>query len=388
MTVKTTNNLGVLLRSYEALHNWRALIMLAGSALLAGLAMAGGSIAVQNSGSYAVMGLMGVLAFIIAFVGMNASGLMLVDQAYDHPVRGFGASFIGGLQAALYAVGALILLGLGFAVVVLLVFLLSLLGRIPGIGGFFGFMLAGPSVVLVAMAYVVLLFAVPLMVVAIWHGEGLLGSLSHAADIVLKKPLEVFMHFLVLWLLVFPAAALIFGLVFGASMVVGGMYTPGAWNGASYDSGGHGPMGMFMNSMANYGVGGPGISITLVLFLAWSVVGLIYVLGMIFVYRAVSEGVESEAAGLVRERLSKFKQKMNAYKPRGGLAQPTAPAGPESQDTVPQDAEAAAVPPLTVLEGATNPEPPTQADAVRCPACGVEVRLEDAFCGSCGHKLR
>ena len=380
MTVKTTNNLGVLLRSYEALHNWRALVMLAGSALLAGLAMAGGSIAVESSGSYAVMGLMGLLAFIIALVGVNASGLMLVDQAYDQTVRGFGAAFLGGLQAALYAVGALILLGLGFAAIVLAVFVLSLLGRIPGIGGFFGFMLAGPSVVLVAMAYVVLLFAVPLMVVAIWHGEGLLGSLSHAADIVLKKPLEVFMHVLVLGLLVFPVAALIFGLVFGASMLVGGMYGAGDLHGMELGGGGHGAMGMLMNSIASYGFGGAGISISLVLFLAWSVVGLIYVLGMIFVYRAVSEGVESEAAGLVRERLSQLKQKMDAYKPRGG-ATASAPAEPDSASGSPERGES-----LDPAQApASAPEPHA---AARCPACGAEVRPGDVFCGSCGHRLR
>ena len=384
MTVKTTNNLSVLLRSYEALHNWRALVMLAGSALLAGLAMAGGSIAVESSGSYAVMGLMGLLAFIIALVGMNASGLMLVDQAYDQTVRGFGAAFMGGLQAALYAVGALILLGLGFAAIVLGVFVLSLLGRIPGIGGFFGFMLAGPSVVLVAMAYVVLLFAVPLMVVAIWHGEGLLGSLSHAADIVLKKPLEVFMHVLVLGLLVFPVAVLIFGLVFGASMLVGGMYGTGALSGATLDGGGHGPMGMFMNSMASYGFGGAGISISLVLFLAWSVVGLIYVLGMIFVYRAVSEGVESEAAGLVRERLSQLRQKMDAYKPRGG-ASASAADTTNAESTVgsgtPERGES--------MDAAQAPAPAAEPHAAaRCPACGAEVRSVDAFCGNCGHPLR
>ena len=43
MTVKTTNNLGVLLRSYEALHNWRALTMLAGCFVLGGLAISGGA---------------------------------------------------------------------------------------------------------------------------------------------------------------------------------------------------------------------------------------------------------------------------------------------------------------------------------------------------------
>ncbi len=61
MTVKTSNNLGVLLRSYEALHNWRALAMLAGSFVLGGLAISGGAAAEMSTGSGAVMLLMSVL---------------------------------------------------------------------------------------------------------------------------------------------------------------------------------------------------------------------------------------------------------------------------------------------------------------------------------------
>jgi len=102
MTVKTTNNLGVLLRSYEALHNWRALAMLAGSFVLGGLAISGGAAAGMSSGSAAVMMLMSLLGGILIVIGMNASGLMLMDQAYDQPIRGFGPAFLGGVQSALY----------------------------------------------------------------------------------------------------------------------------------------------------------------------------------------------------------------------------------------------------------------------------------------------
>ena len=413
MTVKTTNNLGVLLRSYEALHNWRALAMLAGSFILAGLATMGGTAAAASSGSFAVGVLMGLLGAIIAIVGMNASGLMLVDQAYDQPVRGFGAAFFGGLQAALSVIGALILLGLGFAVVLLAAYLLSLLGRIPGVGGFFGFVLGGPSVVVVALGYAVLVLAAPLMVAAIWHGEGLIASLSRAADIVIKKPLEVFMYFLVLGLIVLPAAVFIFGLVFGASTVVGGMYAAGSlasdygvYGDPSGDGGGAGSgvMHMFAGAMTSHGFGGAGVSIGLVLFLAWSVVSLIYVLGLIFVYRAVNEGVGSEAADLVGQRLSQFKQKLDDYKPRAGIAPAATPvASPAANADATSDAGSDATPAASAPQPTSSPaEPagsqggtPAQPDAApaakpqtsHCPACGAEVASDDAFCGSCGHKL-
>ncbi len=416
MTVKTTNNLGVLLRSYEALHNWRALAMLAGSFLLAGLAMMGGAAATASSGSYAVSMLMGLVGAIIAIIGINASGLMLVDQAYDQPVRGFGAAFLGGLQAALHAIAALILLGVGFAMVFVAAYLLSLLGRIPGIGGVFGFLLAGPSVVILALAYAVLVLAAPLMVAAIWHGEGLISSLSRAADIVIKKPLEVLMHFLVLGLVVLPAAVFIFGLVFGASTEMARMYAAVGLGGFA-PAEGSGLMQMLLAQMSSYGFGGAGISVGLVTFLAWSVVSLIYLLGLIFVYRAVNEGVGSEAAELVGQRLSQFKQKLDGYKPGAGFTPPRddsepsqdslTPSGgvsadrpwgpsPATQDATPVAAPEASGPapgpiepsgPWIETPGPPGPASPAGADPRPCPACGAAIAAGDAFCRRCGQPL-
>jgi hypothetical protein len=373
MTVKTTNNLGVLLRSYEALHNWRALAMLAGSFVLGGLAISGGAAAGMSSGSAAVSMLMRLLGTIIIIVGMNASGLMLVDQAYDQPIRGFAPAFLGGVQAALYVIGLLILLGLGFGVILLAAYLLSLFGRIPGIGGFLGFLLGGPLVVVVALAYAVLLLAGPLMIAAVWHGEGFIASLSRAVGIVTQRPLEVFMHFLVLGLLVFPAVAFIFAVVFVGSMFVGGFFAAGGFGGM----GGMGGFGGFggMRGMEGVALGGAGLSIGLVWFLAWSVVSLIYVLGMIFVYRAVSEGVESAGSEQIGQKLAQFKQKLDDYKPRPApvAPPPPAPSAPPAEPPAP------------------SPEPPStaqSADTTHCPACGAAVHPDDVFCGSCGHRLK
>lgn len=381
MTVKTTNNLGVLLRSYEALHNWRALAMLAGSFVLGGLAISGGVAAGVSAGSAAVTLLMGLLGAIIMVVGMNASGLMLMDQAYDQPVRGFAQAFFGGIQAALYVIGLTILLWLGFAVVLLAAYLLSLFGRIPGIGGFFGFVLAGPLVVVVAMAYAVLMLAWPLMVAAVWHGEGFIASLSRAVGIVIERPLEVFMHLLVLVLLIFPAVAFISAMVFFGSMSVGGFFAASGFG--SWVAGGlmqqFGP-----EDMGGTGMGGAMLSIGLVWFLAWAVVSLICVLGVIFVYRAVSEGVGSEATALVGQKLAQFKQKFDEYKPRA--VSPAAPSA--APPAAPGDGSAASAKPAADDASApTTPNPPAVA-AAHCPNCGAAVQPTDLFCGNCGHKLK
>jgi len=366
MTVKTMNNLGVLLRSYEALHNWRALAMLAGSFVLGGLVMSGGMVAGAGADSKAVAMLVGLIGVLIIVVGANASGLMLVDQAYDQPVRGFGTAFLGGVQVALFVIGLMLLLALGFGAVMAVVFVLSLLGRIPGIGGIFGFLLGGPLVVVVALACAVLLLSGPLMVAAVWHGEGFVASLARAIGIVLRRPLEVFMHFLVLGLLVLPAVGFIFGMVATGSMLVGGYFASGSFDRFDGLSGMGGMWGL--GGMMSGGLGGAGVSISLVWFLAWAVVSLIYVLGCIFVYRAVGEGVGSEAADLIGQKLAQFKQKLDDNKPRP-VAPPSAPAAQTQTNSV------VVAPPAATTPG-------------HCPACGAEIGADDVFCGHCGHKLK
>jgi hypothetical protein len=281
------------------------------------------------------------------------------------------------------------LLGLGFAVILLAAYLLSLFGRIPGIGGFLGFLLGGPLVVVVALAYAVLLLAGPLMIAAVWHGEGFIASLSRAVGIVTQRPLEVFMHFLVLGLLVFPAVAFIFAVVFVGSMFVGGFLPRAvsaawAWGASAVWAvwGVFGGMrGMEGVALGGAGMGGAGLSIGLVWFLAWSVVSLIYVLGIIFVYRAVSEGVESAGSEQIGQKLAQFKQKLDDYKPRSAPVAPPPPA--------PSAPPPPAAPP--VEPSAPSPEPTStaqSADSTHCPACGAAVQPDDAFCGSCGHRLK
>ncbi len=277
------------------------------------------------------------------------------------------------------------LLGLGFAVILLAAYLLSLFGRIPGIGGFLGFLLGGPLVVVVALAYAVLLLAGPLMIAAVWHGEGFIASLSRAVGIVTQRPLEVFMHFLVLGLLVFPAVAFIFAVVFVGSMFVGGFFAAGSFGGMGVGGfggmGGLGGMrGMEGVALGGAGMGGAGLSIGLVWFLAWSVVSLIYVLGMIFVYRAVSEGVESTGSEQIGQKLAQFKQKLDDYKPRPAPVTPPPPPPAHPAHPAP-----------TAESPDPSPEPtsPAQAaDTTHCPACGADVQPDDAFCGSCGHRLK
>ena len=64
MTISVNSNLGALLRCYEALYNWRALTMLAGSFVLGGLAISGGvavSAHMQSDAPAVLLGMLGAL---------------------------------------------------------------------------------------------------------------------------------------------------------------------------------------------------------------------------------------------------------------------------------------------------------------------------------------
>ena len=383
MSSKHTPNLAVLLRCYEALQNWRALVMLAGSFVLGGLAILGGTVIGTHMQSMAAPTLLGLVGMLIILVGLNATGLLVVDQAYDQPPRGFAAAFLGGMPAALYVFGLGILLSLGAGVVMLVAYVVTLLARIPGVGGFFGFVFGGPLVVLVAATYAVLALAGPLMVAAVWHGEGFLSSFTRAVGIVLKRPLEVLLHFLVLGILVFPAAGFLGGLVGAASFTVGGFYAAGALGGGD---GGYDPSTSMLSRLDSLGslASGAGVSMALVWFLVLSIICLIYVLGTILVYRSTSEGVENDWDQTLGGKLTELRRKIEENKPRRTTpASPAAPATPSEAAGVSAREPALAPEPAPPAPVAANPAPSAQ-----CPSCHQAINATDVFCGGCGARLR
>ncbi len=329
MDRKAADNLGVLLRSYEALYNWRALSMLAGSFAVAGLAIIGASdMALRGGGQMALAMLLGLVALVVAVMGVNGSGLMLADQAYDRPIRPFISAFFGGLRVTLAAIGVLVLLGLGYALVFLVVFLLSLFARIPGIGGAFAFLLAGPSVLVLALTGAVLFLAAPLAVAGLWHGDGMMAALTRATTIVVKRPLDVFMRFLVLGLIVMPAALFLFAMVGMGNLSVAGMYLVdtlrsmgGDYNGMGMGGGGYngmGPMASMFGSLMGRGLGAAGVSTALVWYLVIAVVGLIHMLGVILIYESVSEGIGLDGLDVVQRQMARIKARMDEAKPASG----------------------------------------------------------------------
>lgn len=356
MTQKTVNNIGMLVRCYEGLRNIRALLLLSGGAVGGLLLMAAAAAAAQKLGFIAAL-VVAVLALLVYLAGVNGAGLLLVDQADDREARSVGAAFFGGLHATLTALLSLLLLGLGLLLVFLLLLLLSYLGRIPGIGPLFAFLFAGPGAVALAFCYGLLAIGVPLLLVAIWRGHGVLGSIGRAVDIVLKRPLDALLHFVLLGLIVGPVALFVIGLVTvtscaSVSMIATSSFLSSTSHGGSGFGGGYNPYGDalmsspldgFLSSLQQAGAASASVGVVMAVLIAMFT--LVAMFGYILVHDSLGAGMDATAESQLRGGFTQLKQKMEQHRPA-----PVAPA----------------------------------ATAAACQGCGARLTAGDRFCGECG----
>lgn len=387
-------NLGLLLRCYEALRNWRALLTLAIGFVVAALLLAlSGVIAEQLMvhGWFKLAGaagiLIGVIAWLVVLVGINATGLLLVDQADGSPSRGFGAAFFGGLGVTGQSIVCLLILGVGMVLIVLILWALSFLGRIPGIGPMFSFLLAGPTMLVLGACFAVLAFGVSLMSVALWRGNGMLGSLGRAIDIVLKRPLDVVLHFIVLWLLIVPIEIFVALVLYAGAMLTLMMYASsgGLVNGLSAYGGGYGgsPLGALMGSAAS--LGGASASLGIVFAAVMALFVLISMLGNILIYDSLAGSTEAGSADFLRAKAAQMKARVDENRPRAApapaYAAPAPMAPPPAAPATPPPVAPATPPPVAqapVVPQAASPAPAS------CVSCGATMTPGDRFCGECG----
>lgn len=366
MTQIRVANLGLLLRCYEGLRNWRALAMLVIGFVVAVLLMAlDGAIATRMAFEHPFMAMtlsavLGIIAALVVLSGVNGAGLLLTDQADGQPLRGFSAAFFGGLGVTLQAIVCLIALGIGMLLVVLVLWALSFLAHIPGIGPLFAFLLAGPTMIILAFCYAVLAFGIALMFVALWRGNGVTGSIGRAIDIVLKRPLDVVLHFIVLALLVVPIEFFVVAVMFGGAALTGAMYASGSllggggFGGGSLLGGGGGGLMSSLMGGAGAALGATAVSIGIVIAAVSALFVLIQMLGTVLIYDSLAAGTAAGSADFLRKKAAEVKAKVEEHRPRA---------------------------PITPTPAAATP---ASAALAVCTSCGAALTAGDRFCGECG----
>ena len=393
-----------MFQAINGLRNRRALIAMAGC-MFAGVLVFGlfSFLAARLGFFMAFLG--GLSLFIASATGVNAAGVLLMDQAKGRPSRSLGDAITHGLMC----IPKFILLGLALFAVALVVFvavaIVVLVCKIPVLGPILFVVVFPLSVVVLGLTLCGLFLCMFLALPAIWEGATITRAIAQALAIARSRLVEAMLLMAVVWVLSLVVGFIVFGVLFTGLMPSIGMSTSilggeafGSMIGMMRQGGEFGGGGM---GGAGYAIAA-GIGAGLLWALAGSLLSLVNLLGLNLVYLRVTEGLDSAAAeAALRSRLDDAKrqatdlgQKAKDAAERARESARSSAAAPSSSSPAPAasvhapPAFSAAPPQAAPREAPVDPTMPAMAKALACPQCLSAVSRDDAFCGVCGHKLK
>lgn len=392
--------LSSLFQAIGGLRNRRALAAMASCLVVAVVIGALGGGLLGRGGGFGAL-LAGLLVLVIVYTGINASGILLMDQARGNASRPLVDALVQGLMC----IPKVIALAIGFFLVALGVFLVIaivfLVCKIPALGPVL-FAVAFPLAVLLAgLAVSGLALCMFLALPAIWEGASITRAIAQAIAIVRSRIVETFVMLLVVGFLAFVVGFIVFGVLgsglfptMGLSAAVLGGGGGGMDYGGMRGGMGMGPLGGLMAGGGSYMMAG-GIGFGVLWAVAVTLVAQVWLLGLNLVYLRVSEGLDTEATeAAIGQKLAEARRKSaemaakakeTAERARAQARAAAAPAAAPAT-TTPPAAAAATVPPAAAAPSVEPPAAPAMASA--CPACRAPIAGDDVFCGACGHRLR
>ena len=369
-----------IVRAAEGLTQGRALLASIVTFLLAALVGGLGGYTASKSGggngSLFVLGLTGVVEFIVFSTGFSAVGVMLMDRAKRIEVRSMTDAFIYGLLCLPKFVGfALCLLAL-MLVVGIVAWLGYFVCKIPGVGPVL-LVIAHPvlvfsvAVILAGIGWV----AVPLFAPSVWEGRSFGESLSVLHAVARNRLVPVVTSFMLLYVVVAIVSSVVMSALFPswlsmtslATSVLGPDFRSPEGSCASIWM----QMGsVFMGGGEGGGVNGhlvAGLTASAIIFgIAGALIAQVFIMGVNLVYLIAVEGLDVSASQAEIEK--GFAQ----VKQRAAEAQERARQAADRARATAQAAAAA----------------PAQGASASCPKCRAVVKPEDPFCSECGFKLR
>ena len=392
----STDAFSSIFQAISGLRNRRALLAMLGC-LFAGVLVAGlfSFMAARLGFFFAFLG--GLLLFVAGATGVNAAGLLLMDQAKGVPARSLPDAVMGGLLC----IPKFIALGLALLLVTLAVFiavaLVYLVCKIPFLGPILFVVVFPLSVVVLGLTLCGLFQCLFLALPAIWEGSSITHAIAKALAIVRGRLVESmllltvvgflsmmvgFIVFGVLLAGLIPSAGLMAGILGGDGLASVFAMLPGIAQGGYGGGSGRGSSGV--GHLAAAGIGGG-----LLWALAVSLVALVYLLGLNLVYLRVTEGLDvgateaamqagfDDAKRRAAELSQKAKDAAERARTQARASAAAAQAGTASATNPP--AYSAAPPAAT---------PPAVPVTTLCPKCTAPVGADDLFCGVCGFKLK
>jgi hypothetical protein len=414
-----------LLSAVDAVRNWRAAALLLISFVAAGLLFALAGIVTARI-AWPVGAVFMILGFAVAFYGVNAVGMMLMDEAQGTPSRPMLAALMSSLATGHRLILVMLLVLAAYVVGILAIALVLFVCKVPFLGPLL-FAFVFPVFVVISGVAVFALYAViaPLAAPSVWSGATTMQALSRLAAIARHRTVMVVLMMVVLLFITVVVGSVIGGMMMMGTLITGGLSASiigmggmgmgalagmlgGMGGGASNLGGSMGGYGNGTGHMIAAGFGGG-----IVWAVALTLPGLVYLRGCCQVYLANIQGINLvDAEQQLRGSLDAAKRRAEELKAKGeamaaqlperfektaeaqAVPAATVSAAPDaSTPVVAAAAVAAAVsaPLFAVSTPQVSAPPAAQASieivAHACPQCNAEYAPGDAFCGSCGQKL-
>lgn len=376
---------GSLLDSIDAVRNWRAVVLLLATFVAAVLVAAVGASMARVSALFPL--LFTLLAFGVAFYGVNAAGMMMMDEASGQSSRPMMAAVMSSLATSHRLILVLLLIAAIYLGGILAFAVLLFVCKIPGIGPLLYTFIFPVSVVVSGIA----IFAVPTVVFplsapAIWSGATTMAAVSQLIAVARQRLLLVLILMFAVGLIAGAVGGLIGTILLGGTSFTGllsaailGSDTGGVPSITAGLMGGLAGGGEFGSGLAGYATAafvGGGI----IYAAAVTLPGLVYLRGASSVYLRAIEGLDLAAEQeALRERVAAAQARAKQFQAQ---AQVTA-----QQYAQRAQAARAAAPVVSAAVATAAPVSAGRAAGRACPACGTALVPGDAFCAECGHKL-
>lgn len=351
--------------------------------------------------------LLGALVWIVlAGTGLNAAGILLMDQARALPPRATKDALLYGLMCIPKFIALAVCIWLIAIAIYLVIAVLLFVCKIPWLGPILFTVVFPASVVVAGLTGVALFFAFALGLCAVWDGASIAGAIAKAIAILRTRLVETVALAVVNFLIVSFVGA------FVGSVLFMGLLPAGAMSGAILNIGGGAADLASVLLGAGSGMdGGYAIAAAVGTGVLWAVattlVLLVSLLGLNLIYLRVSEGLDSAATEqAIKARLDDARRKtaemaqkakeageraraqaQEAAARHRSAAEPQAPAPPAPATpavTPPVAPPAPPAPPAAPPAAAAAPGTPRPS---QCPKCAAPITPGDLFCGNCGHKL-
>lgn len=358
-----------LFRLPEAFRCRPAILLLLGGMATAVLLQVLAGMAFNTPVLLALLSLLALAAFLVS---VNAAGVALTTHAHGRDPLPVIQYLLAGLFSIPRFIGAMILLSLAYAALMIAGALILFICKLPGLGALL-LVVAVPLLVYVFGATIISLYLASAVILpALWAGEGVLTSIRAVYTIVRRYPIQALTKVILGTLAASLFASLLGGLVAIGSLVVAGL--------------GAGVLGVGdFTAIGSIFFGGRSSHGSSTLMGAVAGFAVTYAIAGTFVMALFMKvGVLTWAEFSEKISLEDLRQDTEAkWQETREKAKSAAQAAKNTTSSMAQTATAKVAGPAD--QGDTRP---VSSQTQVCPQCSATVSAEDIFCGSCGHRLR